>query len=116
MVNFVASGGSGTGFTWSMIASPSGGTIDGSGVYTAGGTVGVTDAFRVTDSLGNTAQGVVPVTPDGIAPINLPTIVVPPPVADDDCSMAPGTAGSTPASRLLALLAVAALLVRRRRG
>jgi large repetitive protein len=52
---FTASGGSGTGFSWSMQSAPSGGTINAaSGAYKAGSTGSVTDVVQVTDSLGNT--------------------------------------------------------------
>src|SRR5207244_1977624 len=51
---FSASGGSGTGFTWSMQSSPSGGSVTSGGVYTAGSVGSVTDVVKVTDSLGNT--------------------------------------------------------------
>ncbi len=51
-----ATGGSGTGYAWSITTNNSGGTIGaGTGVYTAGSTGSVTDTVRVTDSLGNTA-------------------------------------------------------------
>lgn len=50
---FTATGGSGTGFTWTLLAGPSGGSISAGGAYTAGST-GATDQIRVTDSLGNT--------------------------------------------------------------
>ena len=54
--NFTASGGSGTGFTWSLSTNASGGSINSStGAYTAGATPSVTDVVRAQDSLGNTA-------------------------------------------------------------
>jgi len=60
---FIASGGSGAGYTWS-VTSPSGGSIvPATGVYTAGLTGGVTDVVRVTDSLGNIATASVTVGP-----------------------------------------------------
>ncbi len=60
---FVASGGSGTGYTWSLQTSLSGGSIDGAtGAYTAGPTGGVTDVARVVDSLGNQASASVAIT------------------------------------------------------
>jgi Zn-dependent metalloprotease len=59
----VAAGGSGTGFAWSLTASPSGGTIHpATGVYTAGATGGVSDVVRVVDSLSNAATVNVSVT------------------------------------------------------
>jgi PKD domain len=54
-LTFTATGGSGTGFTWTLAGGASGGAIDGTGHYTAGNTGSVTDDIRVTDSLGNTA-------------------------------------------------------------
>src|SRR5262249_7972299 len=53
---FTASGGSGTGFTWSLSTNASGGSINaGTGAYTAGATPNVTDVVHVQDSLGNAA-------------------------------------------------------------
>jgi hypothetical protein len=65
-----ASGGSGTGYTWTMVGTPaSGGGITSGGLYTAGATGSVTDTVRVTDSLGNTATRGVTVTANlAIAP------------------------------------------------
>jgi N-acetylneuraminic acid mutarotase len=59
---FTASGGSGTGYTWSLATNASGGTIDASGAYTAGSTGGVSDVVQVMDSLGNVASATVNVT------------------------------------------------------
>lgn len=56
---FTASGGSGTGYTWSLTANPSGGSVTAGGVYTAGAT-GATDQIKVVDSLGN--ETIVPIT------------------------------------------------------
>ncbi len=53
-IAFAASGGSGTGYTWSLSTNASGGTINSSsGVYVAGSTGNVNDTVTVTDSLGN---------------------------------------------------------------
>jgi MYXO-CTERM domain-containing protein len=61
---FTASGGSGTGWTWSFASNASGGTIAAAtGAYTAGPTGGVTDVVRATDSLGNAGTAQVTVTP-----------------------------------------------------
>lgn len=61
---FTASGGSGTGFSWSLLGNASGGSIDAeSGAYLAGTTGGVTDVVEVVDSLGNSAQAIVSVSP-----------------------------------------------------
>ncbi|HEY1954379.1 MAG TPA: SBBP repeat-containing protein [Polyangiaceae bacterium] len=54
-VYFGASGGSGTGYSWSIVTNDSGATIAANGVYTAGATPNVTDVVAVTDSFGNTA-------------------------------------------------------------
>ena len=67
---FLASGGSGSGYVWSITTNGSSATIDAStGAYTAGATGGVTDVVRVADSLGNAATRNVSVTAAvGIAP------------------------------------------------
>jgi hypothetical protein len=72
-----ATGGSGAGFRWSLVASPSGGSIDpSSGEFAAGATPTVTDIVQLTDSLGNVltlevnvgaAISVAP-SPPGVAP------------------------------------------------
>ncbi|HEY0881912.1 MAG TPA: hypothetical protein VGD87_10305, partial [Archangium sp.] len=60
---FTAAGGSTTGYRYSFMNSPSGGSIDpNTGEYRAGATGGVTDELVVTDSLGNTARASVVVT------------------------------------------------------
>jgi hypothetical protein len=62
-VAFSASGGSGSGRTWSLSVNASGGAIGAStGAYAAGPTGGVTDVVRVVDSLGNQATRAVSVT------------------------------------------------------
>jgi hypothetical protein len=59
---FTASGGSGTGYTWSLSTNASGGSINpATGVYTAGPTGKVTDVVRVQDSLGSSATATVTV-------------------------------------------------------
>jgi hypothetical protein len=60
---FTASGGSGSGYVWSMSTKPSGGTISAGGAYTAGGVGGVTDVVSVQDSLGGTKTVQVQVGP-----------------------------------------------------
>ena len=52
-VQFVASGGSGTGWSWSLATNLSGGWVYGSGYYNAGMTQGVSDYLQAVDSLGN---------------------------------------------------------------
>jgi len=59
---FAASGGSGTGYVWSMAAALSGGTISSSGLYTAGPTPNVVDRVQVTDSESNVGTANVTVT------------------------------------------------------
>ncbi|TMB07598.1 MAG: M4 family metallopeptidase [Deltaproteobacteria bacterium] len=65
-LTLTVSGGSGSGFTWSLTTNASGGSIVAtSGVYTAGPAAGVTDVVGVTDSLGNTATANVSVRSTG---------------------------------------------------
>lgn len=59
---FTASGGSGSGYAWSMASAPSGGTISSSGLYTAGPVPNVVDQVQVTDSLLDVATANVTVT------------------------------------------------------
>lgn len=95
-VDFAASGGSGTGFRWSMALNNSRGRIDAStGAYTAGGIANVVDTVEATDSLGNTAAANISVT-------------IPPPGGGGGCATA--GAGDGLAVVLLSL----ALLFRRR--
>ncbi len=54
-IAFTATGGSGIGYAWTVTTNASGGTIDSSGHYTAGGIGGTADVITATDSLGNTA-------------------------------------------------------------
>ena len=54
-VTLAASGGSATGFVWTIPTNKSGATIDAAGNYKAGATGAVTDTVQVADSLGNTA-------------------------------------------------------------
>ena len=61
MITFTASGGSGTGYTWKVATSNSGGTIDATGHYTAGDKKEVTDELTVTDSVNNATTVDVPV-------------------------------------------------------
>jgi len=63
-VQFAVTGGSGTGYVFSLTSGPSGGTIDpSSGLYKAGATPNVTDEVMVTDSLGKSATAQVTVGP-----------------------------------------------------
>lgn len=56
-VAFQATGGSGAGFSWSMLVNASGARIDAqSGVYVAGSTADTVDVIRVTDSRLNTRE------------------------------------------------------------
>jgi hypothetical protein len=61
-VTFAASGGSGTGYAWSLPTNHSGGSITTAGVYQPGSTVGTSDTVKVVDSLGNSASASVEVT------------------------------------------------------
>jgi hypothetical protein len=55
-VDFIATGGSGTGYSWSIASKSPSGTISAtSGRYTAGSSSNVVETVKVTDSLGNTA-------------------------------------------------------------
>jgi hypothetical protein len=66
-LTFVASGGSGTGYTWVLVTNASGGTLSSEAFacrlaricYTAGATGNVTDELRLTDSLGASVTAVV---------------------------------------------------------
>jgi Zn-dependent metalloprotease len=95
-LTLAASGGSGTGFAWSLASNSSGGSINAStGAYKAGPTGNVTDIVNVTDSLGNTATANLTVTA--------------PPKGGGGCS----TSGIADAPTLMLL---AALLRLRRKG
>lgn len=60
---FTASGGSGTGFRWSLSQAPSGGSIDAAtGAYRAGPGDGTIDVVLAADSLGNAGTAAVVVT------------------------------------------------------
>lgn len=58
---FQAFGGHGS-YTWSMDSNPSGGSVDSSGLYTAGSTGSVTDVVKVTDADSNDTTGNITVT------------------------------------------------------
>jgi hypothetical protein len=60
---FTALGGSGTGFTYSLVVNASGGAIDPlTGIYNSGTVGGTRDVVRVKDSLGNAAEAAITVT------------------------------------------------------
>ncbi|HEX4382651.1 MAG TPA: MYXO-CTERM sorting domain-containing protein, partial [Myxococcales bacterium] len=63
ILRFTTTGGSNTGINWTVLTNNSGGTVDSSGQYTAGATANVTDTLQAADSLGDTAQIQVTVTP-----------------------------------------------------
>ena len=88
-VAFNVTGGSGTGFAWSLATNNSGGSIDASsGAYTAGSTPSVTDVVSVTDSLSNTSNVNVTVT----APVSIsPTTATLAPGASTTFSAAGGS-------------------------
>src|SRR5262249_10253479 len=65
---FSASGGSGTGYVWSLAVNAAGGSSSQTGGYTAGATGSVSDAIRLTDSANNTASATATVTAAPSAP------------------------------------------------
>lgn len=68
---YVATGGSGAGYSWVLAVNNSGGSIDaGSGLYTAGAVNGATDTIQVTDSLGNTATTTVIISANALLDAN----------------------------------------------
>ncbi|HEX4457108.1 MAG TPA: hypothetical protein VIA18_04015, partial [Polyangia bacterium] len=68
-IMFMASGGSGVGYTWTFTSNASGGTLSTAGLYFAGDKGSVSDVVHVVDSLGNTAQATVNVGPSlGVSP------------------------------------------------
>lgn len=73
---FKASGGSGSGFTFTFVTNNSGASLAIDGAYAAGPTPAVQDTIRVTDSLSNTALAVVTVGP-GLSPKATPASVPP---------------------------------------
>lgn len=76
-VAFSATGGSGTGQTWSFLVNGSGGSINaGTGAYAAGSTGSVTDTIRVVDSFGNVASATITVS--AAVAISPPASVTPP--------------------------------------
>ncbi len=94
----IATGGSGTGYRWSLVTNASGGSIDaGTGEYASGPTGGVADDVQVVDSLGNVATTQVTVAPWRLE-------------GSGGCSSGGGGVWT------LALVGAAALLGRRRRG
>ena len=129
-VTFAASGGSGTGFVFSLQTNGSGAMIDpATGVYTAGSTTPSSDVVKATDSLGNTATANVTVNappPDagadadaGGADASVDASDASADAADSGragCGCRTAGAPATGSAGWLALLAVAALGARRRRG
>ena len=120
---FSASGGSGTGYVWSLATNASGGDITSGGVYTAGVTGGI-DVVQLVDSLGNSATATVTVTDVGIDDAGSP----PPPPHDASTvdagagAESSGGCGCTTAGRsssskvgLLSLLGALALWRRRKK-
>ena len=91
-VNLVASGGSGTGFAFSLTTNASGATINVStGLYTAGATGGSVDVARVVDSLGNSAS--VSISVGAGLGINPPTTSLPPRAAQTFAAVGGGGGG-----------------------
>jgi len=115
-IAFSGSGGSGTGYVWSIPSNQSGATIDASGLYTAGPTAG-TDTVRLTDSLGNTAEAIVTVRA-AVSSVDAGSFDLPavPSAEEDDCSCRTvGASHGHGGGRLVAALALAFGLVLRRR-
>jgi hypothetical protein len=65
---FIASGGSGHGYVWTLESAPSGGTINDFGIYRAGNIGGMTDVLRVVDSTGNVSTTRITVEGPRISP------------------------------------------------
>jgi MYXO-CTERM domain-containing protein len=87
---FTASGGSGMGYVWSLPNAPSGGSISGSGMYTAGAIGNTVDQVLVVDSAANMATAVVNV--GGGVNIMPPSATL----APGDMQMFKGTGGKGP--------------------
>ncbi len=69
--SFTAVGGSGTGYAFTLLSGPSGGSITGAGAYQAGAVPNVVDVVGVVDSLGNAATTDVTVGPGvSLLPLN----------------------------------------------
>lgn len=94
-ISFTATGGSGTGFTWSIPTNASGGSVTAGGLYTAGAADGVTDVVQVADSLQNVATRDV-----------LVSSAPPPPGGAVTGSCASGCSSASAALLTLALLAI----------
>jgi hypothetical protein len=77
-VAFKASGGKSP-YTWTLETNGTGGTISGSGHYTAGPTGGATDVVQVTDATGATATATVTVTGTAAGPAASPDATIRPP-------------------------------------
>ncbi len=75
---FAATGGSGTGFVYSVSMDNSGATIDGAGLYQPGKVGGVIDTVRVVDSLGNAATAAVTVAATPAILLSPPSASLPP--------------------------------------
>ena len=91
------SGGSGTGYSWTMRTGASGGTVSSSGTYTAGATPNVVDVAQVTDSLGNTASVNIMVGPGvTISPATLVIGPNGPRASTRPAAAAPATSGRSP--------------------
>ena len=100
---FVATGGAGTGYAWTLATNASGGTIDAAtGAYAAGPTGGVTDVVQTTDALGNVGVATVEVTASPASP------------AEGGCGCGSGEAGGASLLLAAALFALAPRPARRR--
>ncbi len=100
---FTASGGQPP-YEWSLLSAPSGGGLDGSGLYTAGAVPDVTDVVVVSDAFGVTASASIEVQAPEPEPVPLSLGV--------GCACAQGANASTFLVWLVSLLAVGGLRAR----
>lgn len=108
---FAARGGTNAAFEWSLTTNASGGSIDPStGEYLAGPVGNVTDDVSVRDSLGNTASAAVTVI--AAAGQSTTPVAERPPANGWSC----GCQSTSSAGPAAALVALAMLVTRRRRG
>lgn len=110
-VSFAASGGSETGFVWSLSTNGSGGSISTDGTYVAGSTGATLDTVQVVDSLGNVATASVSVVAGGA--VNQVPFAQRPPVSGWSCGC--NSSNGSGAGWLVAIGALVALRRRRSR-
>ncbi len=110
-VSFAASGGSETGFVWSLPTNGSGASISSDGTYVAGSTGATLDRVQVVDSLGNVATASVSVVAGGA--VNQVPFAQRPPVSGWSCGCSSGNGSG--AGWLVAIGALVGLRRRRSR-